>query len=82
MQLATAKSSKRNMITNHGICQKAYGLKQTVGFSYDDAGMGDLARKTAILYDIPQEKWPEYMEWYAEHYPYTNVTFRDTPDSA
>ncbi len=63
------------------ICRHAYGLKQTVGFSYDDAGIGDLARKTAILYDIPQEKWSEYMDWYAEHYPHTNVTFRDTPES-
>jgi hypothetical protein len=61
------------------VCRQAYHLKQTVGFSYDDAGMGDLARKTAILYDIPQEKWTEYMDWYAEHYPQTNVTFRDTP---
>jgi hypothetical protein len=63
------------------ICRKAYGLRQTVGFSYDDAGIGDLARKTAILYDIPQEKWTEYMDWYHEYYPGTNVTFRDTPES-
>lgn len=63
------------------ICRTAYGLRQTVGFSYDDAGMGDLARKTAILYDIPQEKWTEYMDWYATHYPHTNVTFRSTPES-
>ncbi len=63
------------------ICRKAYGLRQTVGFSYDDAGMGDLARKTAILYDIPQEKWPEYMDWYAQHYPRTNVTFRHTAEN-
>ncbi len=61
------------------ICRKAYGLRQTVGFSYDDAGIGDLARKTAILYDIPQEKWSDYIDWYAEHYPLTNVTFRETP---
>lgn len=63
------------------ICRKAYGLKQTVGFSYDDAGCGDLARKTAILYDIPQEKWTDYMDWYAKHYPQTNVTFREIPES-
>lgn len=63
------------------ICRQAYGLRQTVGFSYDDAGIGDLARKTAILYDIPQEKWPEYMDWYAEHYPHTNVAFRESPES-
>jgi hypothetical protein len=63
------------------VCRTAFGLRQTVGFSYDDAGMGDLARKTAILYDIPQEKWTEYMDWYAKHYPHTNVTFRSTPES-
>ena len=61
------------------VCRQAFDQKQTVGFSYDDAGVGDLARKTAILYDIPREKWPEYMDWYVEHYPHTNVTFRDIP---
>ncbi len=61
------------------ICRKAYDLKQTVGFSYDDAGIGALDRKSAILYDIPSEKRAEYLAWYDKHYPNTNVSFRDTP---
>lgn len=60
------------------ICRQAYEHKQTVGFSYDDAGMGALDRKTAILYDIPKEKRAMYLAWYDEHYPNTNVVFRET----
>jgi hypothetical protein len=61
------------------VCRQAYDLKQTVGFSYDDAGIGALDRKTAILYDIPSERRAEYLAWYEEHYPNTNVIFRSTP---
>ncbi len=62
------------------ICRRAYYLKQTVGFSYDDAGIGALDRKTAILYDIPVEKRAEYLDWYRKYYPKTDVVFRDTPE--
>lgn len=50
--------------------------KETAGGSYDDAGIGDLDHKTAILWDIPLSKHGEYLSWYAEHYPYTLVLFR------
>ncbi|MFN2135058.1 MAG: hypothetical protein ACK2UK_03835 [Candidatus Promineifilaceae bacterium] len=60
------------------ICREAYLYRQTVGFSYDDAGIGALDRKTAILYDIPQEERARYLAWYDEHYPQTNVIFRET----
>jgi hypothetical protein len=61
------------------ICRQAYQYKQTVGFSYDDAGIGALDRKAAFLYDIPSDKRTEYLDWFKEHYPNTNITFRDSP---
>jgi len=46
--------------------------------SYDDAGIGALDSKTAILYDIlPNQQ--EFTDWYAEHYPCTVVEFRQYP---
>jgi hypothetical protein len=61
------------------ICRQAYQYKQTVGFSYDDAGIGALDRKAAFLYDIPLDKRAEYLDWFKENYPNTNITFRDSP---
>lgn len=50
--------------------------RETAGGSFDDAGIGDLGHKTAILWDIPLSEHGEYLSWYAEHYPYTMVLFR------
>ncbi len=61
------------------ICRQAYPLKETVGFSNDDAGLGALDRKTAILYDIPESEREDYLTWYNKYYPDTNVSFRQTP---
>lgn len=49
--------------------------RQTVGWSYDDAGIGDLDNKTAILWEIPTNRHVEFMDWYAAHYPNTDVKF-------
>lgn len=48
---------------------------QTVGGSYDDAGVGDLDDRTAVLWDIPQSERQTYIDWYAEHYPGVRVVF-------
>lgn len=53
--------------------------RATVGGSYDDAGIGDLPDKTAVLYGIPPERKQEFKEWYAVHYPGTKLEFRDVP---
>ena len=49
--------------------------RETVTGSYDDAGLGDLDDKTAVLWDIPEGDWPIFREWYAEHYPDVKVRF-------
>lgn len=60
-------------------CRDAYARKQTIGFSYDDAGIGALADKTAVLYGIPLDVQQQFRDWYAEHYPGTKVIFRKLP---
>lgn len=63
------------------ICKEAYAQRNTVAFSYDDAGHAPgVSSNTAVLYDIPQEKQQEFLAWYAEHYPETAVEFRGGSD--
>ena len=57
----------------------AFDKKQTIGFSYDDAGIGNLSVRTAVLYGIEPEGQAEFLNWYAYHYPGVIVEFRDTP---
>lgn len=49
--------------------------RQTAGGSYDDAGVGDLDDRTAVLWDIPQEERVDYRDFYAAHYPDVTVRF-------
>lgn len=50
--------------------------RQTVTGSYDDAGIGALPEKTAVLWDIDAADQPEYQDFYQEHYPGTRVVFQ------
>jgi hypothetical protein len=47
----------------------------TAGPSYDDAGIGALEHKRAVLWDIDETDRAEYEAWYIEHYPGTFVEF-------
>lgn len=50
---------------------------QTVGGSYDDAGIGNgLKRKVAVLWDIPENEHEVYIQWYEQFYPGTEVVFK------
>ena len=49
--------------------------KQTSGGSYDDAGVGDLDSRTAILWDIPLDEQATYRDWFAAWYPGVYVQF-------
>ena len=57
----------------------AYEKRQTAGFSYDDAGIGALDDKTAVLYGISEDQQALFIDWYAQHYPGTQIEFRDMP---
>lgn len=51
----------------------------TVGPSYDDAGVGDLDYRTAVLHSVPPERWAEFLAWYEKHYPGVEVLFPARP---
>jgi hypothetical protein len=51
--------------------------KRTIGWSYDDAGIGDLDNITAVLWNIDENLHQVFLDWYAEHYPGVVVEFRD-----
>ena len=62
----------------HAVLDEAWENRNTIGFSYDDAGIGDLDRRTAILYGVPAGEEQQAMEaWYEEHYTGTVVEFAD-----
>ena len=61
------------------VAEEAYKERQTVGFSYDDAGIGALADKTAVLYGIGADQQSLFIDWYAQNYPGTKVEFRAMP---
>jgi hypothetical protein len=49
--------------------------KQTAGGSFDDAGVGDLGDRTAVLYDIPESRRMTMLAWYEVNYPGVKVVF-------
>ena len=62
----------------HEILTKTW--PQTISNSYDDAGVGDLGDKTAVLWDIPGTQHQDYLDFYELHYPGTQVEFKYTDD--
>jgi hypothetical protein len=49
---------------------------QSVTWSEDEAGIGDLSDITAVLWDIALDKQPEMIAWYDTYYPGVLVEFR------
>lgn len=63
------------------IAEICAGLQQTCGPSYDDAGLGDLDDKTAVLWDIPAAQRAAFLDFFATYYPGTVVEFAgDSPE--
>lgn len=62
------------------VAQQAFAGRKTLAFSYDDAGHApNVSSNTAVLYDIPSAKHQEFIDWYATHYPNTQVVFAGSP---
>lgn len=57
----------------------AYPSRGTVGFSADDAGLGDLDSRTVAVVDTPTAQWNEelLLSFFEEHYPGVMVEFHD-----
>lgn len=50
--------------------------KRTVGASYDDAGIGDLDSRKAVLWNVPESDRLAYVEFYRQWYPGVVIEFR------
>lgn len=62
------------------IFEEAYQEKRrTVGWSFDDAGIGDLDHREVTILGAPEEKRDLYTGWFAEHYPGVQVDYKDVP---
>lgn len=53
--------------------------RETTGGSYDDAGIGDLDDRTAVLYGIEEPDQQTMLDWYAKWYPEVEVAFEPLP---
>jgi len=60
--------------------EQAADGNETVGPSFDDAGMGALEHREVVLWDIPTAQHDEYNVWYEKWYPGALVSFGDTPE--
>jgi hypothetical protein len=57
----------------------AYDKRISIIYSYDDAGVGALDENTAVLWGIADKDHRLYSDWYATHYPGTEVLFQALP---
>ena len=52
------------------VAQQAYNKKETVGFSYDDAGIGNLEHRKVVLHGTHPDN---IVDWFQEHYSGVDV---------
>jgi hypothetical protein len=57
----------------------AWPQGRTITGSYDDAGIGDLDERNAILYGIPELEKENFRAFYKRYYPGVVVTFEPLP---
>ena len=63
-----------------GVFDSAWTTKQTVGYSADDAGIGDgLNTKRAVLHFVPLKDQSAFKTFFALYYPSTIVSFANVP---
>ncbi|MCA9898596.1 MAG: hypothetical protein KDE46_02265 [Caldilineaceae bacterium] len=66
--------------TAAAIIVEATTARQTITYSYDDAGYAPgFESNTAVLWNIAPEAQQGWLDWYAERYPNTAVLFKDAP---
>jgi murein DD-endopeptidase MepM/ murein hydrolase activator NlpD len=62
------------------VCREAYALRRTVGFSADDACVGDLDHRRAVFYGLTVPQRTEYAAWVQRHYPGVVYEFSELPE--
>jgi hypothetical protein len=60
------------------IARLAYPTRTTVGFSYDDAGVGDLDTRKVVVWGEEHDR-DTLLQWYRQHYGGVSVEFRALP---
>mgnify|MGYP006347156015 FL=1 len=58
------------------ILDSVYTSKQTIGGSYDDAGIGNLDSRTAVLWGIEESKRQSFLDFFRDNYPGVVVQFK------
>jgi murein DD-endopeptidase MepM/ murein hydrolase activator NlpD len=76
-----------NVIPEYASDEKALSIfraawrrgRESVGGSYDDAGIGDLNNRIARLYGISESNRQLYLNWFDNYYQGTKVLFEEIP---
>lgn len=58
------------------VADLAYPRRETIGFSWDDAMIGDLSNKTAVMWELDAEEIAKVKTFRDAHYPGTKLEFR------
>jgi hypothetical protein len=53
----------------------------TTGFSFDDAGIGNLTDRTVEIYNCPSSEQPNFIDFYHRFYPGVRVVFKRFPET-
>ena len=67
-------NSSASLAQFRSVASQGYGGRKTVGFSYDDAGIGDLDQRTVVVWgnEFPQQT---LRDWYNQYYPEVMLSF-------
>lgn len=70
--------SRASLAQLRAVAAQGYGGRKTVGFSYDDAGIGDLDQRAVVVWgnEFPQQT---LRDWYNQHYAGVNLSFQALP---
>lgn len=70
--------SRASLAQLQQVVRRAYPGRKTVGFSYDDAGIGDLDERRVVVWGNEHPR-STLRRWYRAHYPAVEVSFRALP---
>ncbi len=62
------------------VFREGFAKRRTTGWSYDDAGIGDLDSRRVVIFGAPFEERDALRDWYTQYYPEVTVSFRPAPD--
>ena len=57
------------------VAETVYGSRGTIGFSADDAGIGDLDEREVVAWKFPPEEYDDYKAFFVDYYPGVTIEF-------